>query len=80
MFVDCINSWAKIKSEKQYLTITWSHLAAGKLDAAQAHSRGNTKIQQSFAADFYFSGSYCNEMGSDDTEATVRMFTPHLCR
>lgn len=30
MFVDCINNWAKIKSEKQYLTITWSHSAAGK--------------------------------------------------
>lgn len=42
MFVDCINSWAKIKSEKQYLTITWSYSAAGKLNAAaQEHSRGN---------------------------------------
>lgn len=30
MSVDCINSWAKIKSEKQYLTITWSYSAAEK--------------------------------------------------
>lgn len=52
MFVDCINSWAKIKSEKQYLTITWLYSAAGKHDAAAKVVE--IKILHSFVANFYF--------------------------